>query len=247
MKKRIYPERSRRIDASLILACYNEEPIFASCVREIIHVLKNSRFLFEIIFVDDGSGDQTVDLINQTCRAYPFCRAMVHNKNTGRGRSVVDGIRSSQGTVVGYIDIDCEVSPVYIPEMVSLILEKKAEVVIGKRIYRTSLSWLPREVLSRGYRWLSDVVLGTGGMDTETGYKFFNRKKILPILKKTKHPGWFWDTEIMVRARRSGLNILEYPVLFVRRNDKTSTVRVVHDTIDYLASLLRFRKQLNGR
>ena len=145
---------------------------------------------------------------------------------------------------MGFIDIDCEVSPVYIPEMVRMILAGKADVVIGNRIYRTGITSLHREILSAGYRWLADGMIGTGKMDTESGYKFFDRKKILPVLEKTKHPGWFWDTEIVVLAKRAGLRVVAYPVLFLRRSDKTSTVRVVEDTIDYLRSLWRFRRQL---
>ncbi|HLD24795.1 MAG TPA: glycosyltransferase family 2 protein [Patescibacteria group bacterium] len=272
----------KRIDVSLILACYNEAGLFAESVRRIKDVLDFSRFTYEIIFVDDHSRDGTKELIRDVIRGFasngaevgaPWFshrqgpdrniihqvndakamtvlrngappRAIFHRVNQGRGGSVVDGIKAAKGSVVGYIDIDCEVSPVYIPHMVSLILQKKADVVIGRRFYRTSPSSLIREVLSRGYQWLSDRMIGTGGLDTETGYKFFARKKIVPILSKTKHPGWFWDTEIMVYARRAGLKITEVPVLFLRRFDKHSSVNIFRDTIDYLVQLIRFRRSL---
>lgn len=171
-------------------------------------------------------------------------RALYHRFNKGRGRSVIDGIRAAKGTVVGYIDIDCEVSPVYIPQMVSLILNKHADVVIGKRYYRTTPGSLLREVLSRGYQWISDRMIGTGGLDTETGYKFFSRRKIVPILQQTKHPGWFWDTEVMVYAKRAGLKIIEVPVLFLRRFDKHSSVNIIRDTWDYCIHLWRLRSRL---
>jgi len=172
--------------------------------------------------------------------------ATYHSKNRGRGKTVTDGIKEARGIVVGYIDIDCEVSPVYIPLVVSLILRNEADVVIGRRYYRTSPRAIIREVLSRGYQWLSDRMIGTGGMDTETGYKFFRRKTILPILRRTKHTGWFWDTEIMVYARRAGLRIGEVPVLFLRRFDKHSSVNIVRDTLDYMIELVAFRKRLNA-
>lgn len=75
------------------------------------------------------------------------------------------------------------------------------------------------------------TVLGVPLQDTETGYKFFNRKKILPIMKRTMHNGWFWDTEIMALAYRAGLRIREEPVLFIRRLDKKSSVRLLHDAV----------------
>ena len=79
-------------------------------------------------------------------------------------------------------------------------------------------------------------------MDTETGFKFFNRGKILPVLEQVQDKRWFWDTEIMVRALWNGLNITEIPCLFMRRSDKKSTVNLRKDIWDYLAKLYRFQK-----
>lgn len=234
----------RQPDLSLILACYNEASHFAQSIREIEAALKRSIYTWEIIFVEDKSTDVTAQMVLSWSKKHPNCQVIFHPRNWGRGRSVADGIRAAKGTVVGYIDIDCEVSPVYIPEMVGKILSHKADVVIGKRIYRTSFSSLSREIFSLGYQWLANRILGTGGLDTETGYKFFRRVKILPVLRKTKHPGWFWDTEITVRAKRAGLRIVEVPVLFLRKGDKQSTVRPLRDITNYLVSLYRFRKQL---
>lgn len=231
-------------DVSLVLACYNEAPLFAQSVKEILHVLRHSRYAFEIIFVEDKSADETAGLIRKACAHYPNVRALFHKKNCGRGKTVADGIRAATGTVVGYIDIDLEVSPIYIPEMVRKILDGEADVVIGKRIYRSSIASIPREVFSLGYQWLADTMVGTGGLDTETGYKFFNRRKILPVVARAHHPHWFWDTEMMVWARRVGLRITEVPVLFVRRFDKKSSVRMVRDITDYLVNIWRFRGHL---
>lgn len=231
----------KQIDLSLILACYNEAGLFTESVARIKDVLDTSRFSYELICVDDNSRDNTSDLIRKT----PY-RALFHTKNLGRGRTVADGIRIANGRVAGYIDIDCEVDPIYIPSMVSLILNKKADVAIGRRFYRTSLRAFFREILSRGYQWLSDTMIGTEGLDTETGYKFFSRKKILPILSKAKNPGWFWDTEIMVYALRANLRVLEVPVLFLRRFDKRSSVNILRDTIEYVLQLFRFSQLLKS-
>ncbi len=234
----------KALDFSLVLPCFNEAEIFHESVVWIAGVLEASKLSYEIIFVEDKSRDNTADLVRKAVAKNKKFRAIFHNVNRGRGASVADGIRAAKGTVVGFIDIDCEVSPVYIPEMVRKIRENEADVVVGNRIYRTGFSSIHREILSAGYRWLADAMIGTGRIDTESGYKFFNRKKILPVLSLARHPGWFWDTEIVVLAKRAGLRILAHPVLFQRRSDKTSTVKIVKDTIDYLRSLWRFRKEL---
>ena len=83
--------------------------------------------------------------------------------------------------------------------------------------------------------------------DTEAGCKFFNRERILPVLASCEDQGWFWDTEIMLRSRMAGLKI-EFPtVLFVRRPDKATTVRLIHDVIEYWRRLFKFRSAIRTR
>lgn len=237
--------RKKIPDLTLVLPCYRETPVFIGSVDLIVSVLDNSRLTYELVFVDDGSTDGTVELIEQTVRTHPkTMRALFHSANTGRGKTVADGIAAARGSVVGYIDIDCEVSPVYIPYIVRMILENRADVVVGERIYRSSFGSLLREILSVGYKRLVRSLLPTGLIDTESGYKFFNRKKILPVVAKTRDPHWFWDTEIIVRSRLAGLRVTQKPVLFLRRFDKQSSVHIVSDTVAYLRSIVRLRRQL---
>ncbi len=234
----------KKPDLSLIIACYHEEKFLRESVHTIVSTLDNSVFSYELIFVDDKSKDKTPEIIASLVKKNKNFRAIYHNANQGRGKTVRDGIAVAMGKVVGFIDIDLEVSPVYIPSFVRMIVDGKADVVTGLRVYREGVMSLHRSILSRGYSWLVRSILGITLQDTETGYKFFNRKKILPILKKTHNNGWFWDTEVMTYAHYLRLSIKEVPVLFVRRFDKKSSVRLVRDTIDYLWNLLAFRKRL---
>lgn len=237
----------KRIDISLILACYNEEQLLSKSVARITSVLDDSVFPYELIFVDDKSRDGTREIIASLVKKNKNFRAVYHDVNQGRGKTVRDGIALARGNVVGFIDIDLEVSPVYIPSFVRMIAVGEADVVTGLRVYREGVMSLHRSILSRGYSWLVRSVLGIPLKDTETGYKFFSRKKILPILKKTQNNGWFWDTEVMTYAHYLRLSIKEIPVLFVRRFDKTSSVRLVHDTLEYVKNLVRFYKRLQSQ
>ncbi|MEK7543851.1 MAG: glycosyltransferase family 2 protein [Patescibacteria group bacterium] len=234
----------KRIDLSLIIACYNEQAHLRQSVDCVISVLRGSVLTYELIFVDDKSEDKTAEIIASLVKKNKNFRAVYHDVNQGRGKSVRDGIAIARGKVVGFIDIDLEVSPVYIPQFVRMILGGEADVVTGLRVYREGLTSFHRAILSRGYSWLVRSIFGIPLKDTETGYKFFDRKKILPILKKTKNSGWFWDTEIMTFACLEGLKIREEPVLFVRRFDKKSSVRLIHDTLEYIKNIMEFYRQL---
>jgi len=70
--------------------------------------------------------------------------------------------------------------------------------------------------MSRGYSFLVRHLLGLPFHDTETGYKFFRRESVLPLLDEIEDGGWFWDTEFMARAHRRGLRVVEIPGAYVR-------------------------------
>ena len=233
---------------SVVLACYNEEEILASSFAEIHEELEGLGRPYEIVFVDDVSRDRTREIIRGLVADHPRVRTQVilHETNRGRGATVTDGFRAARGDIAGFLDVDLEVHARYIPSLVRAI-EKGADVATVRRIYAFQLRSLDRYVMSRGYSYLVRRMLGTSLRDTETGYKFFRREALLPVLDEIRDPGWFWDTEFMLRAERRGLRIAEVPGAYVRRFDKTSTVRGLRDSARYFGKLLTIRRQLPGR
>lgn len=230
---------------SVVVACYNEEETLASSFEEIRETLEELGKPYEIIFVDDLSRDRTREILASLQASHPETpiQVILHEKNQGRGRTVTDGFRAARGEIAGYLDVDLEVHSRYIPSLVRAI-EKGADVATVRRIYAFQLRALDRYCMSRGYSFLVRRLLGVSLHDTETGFKFFRREALLPLLDEIRDPGWFWDTEFMVRAARRGLRITEVPGAYVRRYDKTSTVRGVRDSLRYFGKLLAFRREL---
>ena len=226
-------------DVSIVLACYNEAEIFADSVARIIATLDQTDYTFEIIFVDDVSADKTRELIDQALKKYPRHNLSVihHLTNQGRGQTVIDGFLNARGKYVGYIDIDLETGEWYLPKFLSE-LDNGADLVSALRVYDFQLWALPRWLASKGYTWLRKLLLGLPYEDTEGGYKFFKREKLLKLLPKVTHKGWFFDTEIMTLAYRHRLKVKEIPVAFVRNPKKTSTVRLIPDSLKYLKDLV---------
>lgn len=235
-----------KYDVSLILACYNETEIFDASVKRIIKTLSQTDYTWEIIFVEDKSQDNTAALIRKTLDKYPRLNlsAVFHGINQGRGKTVADGFYKAQGKYVGFIDIDLETGEWYLPKFIDS-LENGADAVLAWRIYDFQLLGLPRWLASKGYVWLRKTLLGLPYQDTEGGYKFFKRQKILPLLKKVKNKGWFFDTEIMAQGFKAKLKVKEIPVAFVRNKNKTSTVRLIPDTVNYLWNLIKFSWEYN--
>jgi glycosyltransferase involved in cell wall biosynthesis len=230
---------------SLVLACYNEAEHLEASFAEIRDSLEQARFPFEVLFVDDASRDETRAILARIVAAHPqlSLRTILHERNRGRGATVTDGFRAARGTITGYLDVDLEVHCRYIPSLVRAI-ERGADVATLRRIYAFQLLSLDRYLMSRSYSFLVRRLLEIDVADTETGYKFFRREALLPLLDEIRDPGWFWDTEFMVRASRRGLKIVEIPGAYIRRGDKTSTVKGVRDSLRYFRQLLRFRGEL---
>jgi glycosyltransferase involved in cell wall biosynthesis len=232
---------------SLVLACYNEAQHLAASVDEILETLGQTSWPFEVLFVDDASRDRTREILRGIVAAHPGTdlKLILHDVNRGRGATVTDGFRAARGTIAGYIDVDLEVHCRYIPSLVRAI-EKGADIATLRRIYAFQLLSLDRYVMSRGYSFLVRRLLEVPYRDTETGYKFFRRERVLPLLDEIEDGGWFWDTEFMARAARRGLRVAEIPGAYVRREDKSSTVRGIRDSVRYFQRLLRFRRRLRA-
>jgi glycosyltransferase involved in cell wall biosynthesis len=237
----------RKCDISLILACYDEAGHLEESVRQVISVLDSTRWVYEIIFVDDCSTDGTQGVIEKIRAEHRHkdISTLFHAKNAGRGKTVSDGFRLAMGDIVGYIDIDLEVHARYIPSCVRAI-EEGAEAAYANRTYKVQPSIFHRHILSRGYSGLVRRFLDIDLSDTETGYKFFRRDKLLPLLDKATDPGWFWDTEIMTYWSLAGYSVAEIPALFIRRGDKKSSVREVRDSLEYFAKLWQFRNTVRA-
>src|SRR3990167_4590965 len=236
----------QKVDFSLILACYNESTTFEKSVREIVSVLNNLKRNWEIIFVEDKSTDETKKSVEEFTKEIKNSRAIFHTKNEGRGKSVSDGIRTAKGIICGYLDVDLEVSASYIPLFIEEI-EKGYDMVVGKRFYESNFRSVARFIASRVYAFGVKQILNIPIEDTEAGYKFFKRYRILLILSSVHDKHWFWDTEICARAYWSGLKISEIPILFERRTDKKSTVRMIPHTINYIRNLIRLKAKLKSQ
>jgi len=148
---------------SLVLACYNEEEILAESFREIRETLDGLARPYEIVFVDDVSRDRTREILREIVAKNPdlSLNVILHDRNKGRGAAVTDGFRAARGEIAGYIDVDLEVHPRYIPSLVRAI-EKGADVAVVRRIYAFQLASLDRSFMSRGYSWLVRRLLGVG-------------------------------------------------------------------------------------
>jgi len=234
--------RNDHPDVSLVIPCYNEKRIdLSTAIKKIKKSLDLAAVRYEIIIIDDKSKDDTGERIGDLCAKEGGCRCYFNDSNIGRGGTVAKGIRLAKGEIVGYLDIDLSISPEYLP----LLLEKiktGADLVIARRKYKLNIFSFHRWILTGGYKLLVRIFLSPGLGDTESGYKFFKKEKVLMILDGIEDKKWFWDTELAARSYLAGFKIAEVPVVFVRDSFHTS-VSIINDSFSYFIKLIRFSRE----
>lgn len=234
-----------KYDLSIVVACYNEEPYLQESIDEIESVMNRTKYSYQLIFIDDGSQDETRSIIEKICQNKDNYSYYFHPKNIGRGGTVKEGLMKSQSQYAGFLDIDLEVHARYIPSMIR-VLEEGFDVATAHRYYDMTqvfqLKEIVRNFLSYVYRLIVKKYLKLNVCDSETGYKFFKKETMDAIIGQTKNNGWFWDTEVMALAQFSQKKIREIPCLFLRRKDKKSTVKIFKDVRQYLSAIKRFRQ-----
>jgi dolichyl-phosphate beta-glucosyltransferase len=227
---------------SIVLACFDEIEHLAQSYEK-IRDFCDYCFCedYEIVFVDDGSTDGTREWLSKL--ASPQVRVHLNEKNLGRGGAVKKGLEMSRGSIVGFMDVDCEMSEVYLARF-AMAISRGADLAVGRRIYNVSMHpyVLLRQFLSLGYKALVARVHRLRIRDSEAGYKFFSRRLADHIVAESRFDDWFWDSEVCLLAEANGLAIVEVTGAFVRNRLKVSTVHVVRDSVGYLRALARYRR-----
>ncbi|RMG91690.1 MAG: glycosyltransferase family 2 protein, partial [Zetaproteobacteria bacterium] len=186
------------IDLSVVIACYNEAEHLRQSLPELEHVLRAFGMRYELIVIDDASSDGTPEILHELLDGRQDVQLRFHETNRGRGATVQEGIKLARGDMVGFLDIDLEISAWYIPAALDLLRREQADMVIAHRVYklRPHPVVLLRHLLSIGYRMLARWMIDAPVQDSEAGFKFFRRQAVLPVLDRCQDTGWFWDTEI---------------------------------------------------
>lgn len=232
------------------LPAYNEEQILEKNALKLLDYCRGAAFPFawQVAVVVNGSSDRSAAIARDLERLYPGEVVAVEYAEGGRGQALKRRWLESQADVLAYMDVDLAVSLDCLPGLVEPILSGVAEAVIGSRLLAASKieRSLIREASSQGYNLLSRLILGHRFSDLQCGFKAIRREAFLKIAPYLLDPGWFFDTELLVFARRAGFRVEELAVDWSedRYDRRQSKVRLVRDTVRFLRSSLKLRRRL---
>jgi len=233
---------------SIIIPAYNEAERIGSSLDRILGYIAESRWSAEIIVVNDGSRDNTSQVVQEYSRRNPIIRVLENPGNRGKGYSVRNGMLNASGQVVLFTDADLS-SPIEEANKLFAVIESgEADVAIGSRYLQSELQTrkqpLHRRMLGRAFNVALRTILGLPYVDTQCGFKAFNRKAVTTIFPNMKIERWGFDPEILFLARRYGLRVAEVPVSWA--HDHRSKISPLRDGTRMLGELLRIRMNSVG-
>jgi putative flippase GtrA len=230
----------------VVVPVHDEERDLAPSVRR-LHAYLSTRFPFpaRITIADNASSDGTWAIAEGLALELDGVRA-VHLPAKGRGRALKQAWTGNDAAVLAYMDVDLSTDLDALLPLVAPLLSGHSDVAIGTRLARSARvhRGAKREVISRCYNLLLHATLTTGFSDAQCGFKAIRADRAAHLLPLVEDDGWFFDTELLVLAERSGLRIHEVPVDWV--DDPDSRVDIVHTALEDLRGMLRVGRGLRS-
>jgi len=230
------------ISYSIVIPAYNEGSRLGATLEKVLGYVRAQGWNAEVIVVNDGSRDNTAELVRELAEGDSRLRLVENPGNRGKGYSVRNGMLNALGEVLVFSDADLS-SP--IEEMPKLLaaLAAGADIAIGSRWLRAELQTrrqsLHRQLFGRVFNLLLRIILGLRFKDTQCGFKAFTRRASQTILPLERIERWGFDPEILFLARKFGFRVEEVPVHWGHSGD--TRIHPVVDGARMFWEMLRIR------
>jgi dolichyl-phosphate beta-glucosyltransferase len=239
---------------SVIIPTFNSASFIAATFREMLAFLADRGEDYEVIFVDDGSRDDTPAVLENLLRGQPRARLIGNGANRGKGHAVRLGMKAAQGEFLVFTDADLAYPPAEIDKILDT-LKEGADLAIATRVAPESRCIMSpkffnylytRHLGSRLFNWVVRKSLSLPIHDTQAGLKGFNRKATDLIFDRQTLEGFTFDVELIYIAHRLGLKIQEVPVVFQYFSEPT-TISFIRQSLASLKDLIFIRsREHNG-
>ena len=226
---------------SIVVPAFNESARIGSSIRQIDAFMRQSPVSCELIVVDDGSRDNTSEIVTQA--QVQGLRLLRNNENHGKGYTVRQGVLAASGTYVLFTDADLSAPIDEASKLFDVAIKQGADVVIGSRaVDRSYIEKHQSRLRESGgiiFNFMVQLLLGLRLHDTQCGFKLFHRLKCRRIFEMQTTPGFGFDAELLFLAKRNGLKVCETPVRW--SHAEGSKVSFFRDGIRMFFDLVRIR------
>ncbi|MEV4312283.1 bifunctional glycosyltransferase family 2/GtrA family protein [Actinocrispum sp. NPDC049592] len=226
----------------VVIPVHNEERDLEPCVRRLRdHLTDHFPYSFRITIADNASADGTWPVAEDLAARLPEVTA-VRLEQKGRGRALHTVWLASDAEVLAYMDVDLSTDLAALSPLVAPLISGHSDVAIGSRLARGArvVRGAKREFISRCYNLVLRGALAVRFSDAQCGFKAIRADVAHELLPHVIDTGWFFDTELLVLAQRSGARIHEVPVDWV--DDPDSRVDIVSTALADLRGIARLVK-----
>ena len=226
-----------RVD--IVVPVFDEQVVLARSIRRLHdHLSDHMPFSWRIVIADNASTDQTPRIAAALAADLPGV-SFFQLAEKGRGRALRAAWLASDAEVVCYMDVDLSTDLRALLPLVAPLVSGHSDVAIGTRLHRGSqvVRGARREIISRSYNRLLRLTLGARFSDAQCGFKAMRARAARELLPGVRDEAWFFDTELLMLAQRSGLRIHEVPVDWV--DDPDSRVDILRTALDDLRGIAR--------
>ncbi|KKU86481.1 MAG: hypothetical protein A2667_00025 [Candidatus Wildermuthbacteria bacterium RIFCSPHIGHO2_01_FULL_47_27] len=207
------------MDFSIILPAYNEADNLPLLLGNLKEDLDKLQIKYEIIVVDNGSLDNTVEVLN-SLKAEISSLRVAKCPEKGFGGCVLWGLAAAEGEVLGFMDADRQIAPEYLVEIYQKLKSGNLDFCKAVRVSRND--GLARAVISRVYNFIFSLMFGVNAQDINGKPKIFTRELYDKINLISKD--WFLDAEIMIKIGRANCARGEVPISFLARKGGASGI-----------------------
>jgi glycosyltransferase involved in cell wall biosynthesis len=204
------------MDISIVVPLYNEEDSLPELTAWIERVMHATSYSFELLFIDDGSKDDSWDVIKKLASERPYIKALRFRRNYGKSAALYCGFEAAQGDVVITMDADMQDSPDEIPTLYKMITEDGFDLVSGwkKKRYDPLMKRIPSKIYNATARMVTGVKLH----DMNSGLKAYRNKVVksievygemhryIPVLAKQAGFTKIGEKVVQHRARQYGVS-----------------------------------------
>ena len=202
---------------SIIIPAYNEGARLGATLDRVLNHIADRHWDAEVIVVNDGSRDNTAELVRARAKANSVVRLIENPGNRGKGYSVRNGMLNANGEILLFTDADLS-SPIEEASKLFTAIEGGADVAIGSRWVQPNLQAqrqsLLRQFYGRIFNLALRILLGLKFKDTQCGFKAFTRNSARTLFPKQTIERWGFDAELLYIAHRCGLNVKEVAVVW---------------------------------
>jgi glycosyltransferase involved in cell wall biosynthesis len=222
---------------SLILAGYNEESNIEQSMQQCYQALNNTFEHFELILVDDGSKDHTLEKMRTFSNMHPNIQVLPNYINLNFGTAVLRGLLAAS---YDYIIFNACDLPLSVDDMINLLLKEDADVLVLERIGYKTTKW--RQITSNVNKLLLKFFFPklTKGTPVLNFVQIYKKDKIMNILPLARSPIFVWP-ELIFRAKLAGLQVKNIPVKCTVENVRKGAFGHPHDIIWGIYDMIRFR------